>query len=97
MLAVGIDWAEDANQIVLGHPGEGVIESFQIPHRPEAVARLIERIGALEPDPAEVRVAIETKHGHLVEALLDAGYAVVPVNPDLVARRPGPARKKDDP
>lgn len=97
MLAVGIDWAEDSNQVVLGRPSEGVIESFQIPHRVEAVARLIERIGSLEPDPAEVRVAIETKHGHLVEALLDAGYSVVPVNPDLVARRRGPARKKDDP
>jgi transposase len=32
----------------------------------------------------------------LVEALIDAGFAVVPVNPDLVARRRGPARKKDD-
>ncbi len=97
MLGVGIDWAEDADQVALGRPGEGVIEAFSIPHRPEAVARLIERIGALEPNPAEVRVAIETKHGHLVEALVDAGYTVVPVNPDLVARRRGPARKKDDP
>jgi transposase len=97
MLAVGIDWAEDADEVVLGRPGEGVIDAFSVPHRPEAVARLIERIGALEPDPAEIRVAIETKHGHLVEALVDAGYAVVPVNPDLVARRRGPARKKDDP
>lgn len=96
MLGVGIDWAEDSNQVALGQPGEGIIEEFALPHRPEAVTRLIERIGALEPDPAEVRVAIETKHGHLVEALLDAGYVVVPVNPDLVARRRGPARKKDD-
>jgi transposase len=97
VLGVGIDWAEDANQVALGRPGEGAIESFSIPHRPEAVRDLIERIGVLEPDPAEVRVALETKHGHLVEALLEAGYAVVPVNPDLVARRRGPARKKDDP
>lgn len=96
MLGVGIDWAEDANQVAIGRPGEGVVEELSAPHRPEAVAKLIERIGALEPDPAEVRVALETKHGHLVEALLDAGYAVVPVNPDLVARRRGPARKKDD-
>ncbi len=34
--------------------------------------------------------------GCLVEALIDAGFTVVPVNPDLVARRRGPARKKDD-
>ena len=97
MLGVGIDWAEDADQVALGRPGQGVIEEFSIPHRPEAVARLIERISLLEADPAEVRVALETKHGHLVEALVEAGYAVVPVNPDLVARRRGPARKKDDP
>jgi hypothetical protein len=31
-----------------------------------------------------------------VEQLLDAGFTVVPVNPDLIARRRGPARKKDD-
>lgn len=97
MLGVGIDWAEDADQVAFGRPGEGVIEEFTIPHRREAVGRLIERIGVLEPDPAKVRVAIETKHGHLVEALLDAGYAVVPVNPQLVAKRRGPAKKKDDP
>ena len=28
--------------------------------------------------------------------LLDAGFTVLPVNPDLIARRRGPARKKDD-
>jgi transposase len=50
----------------------------------------------LEPDPAEVRVVIETRHGPLVERLVDAGYVVLPVNPDLAARCRGPARKKDD-
>ncbi len=39
---------------------------------------------------------METRHGMLVERLVDAGYVVVPVNPDLVARRRGPAKKKDD-
>ena len=41
-------------------------------------------------------MVLETSYGMLVERLLDAGYTVVPVNPDLVARRRGPARKKDD-
>ena len=63
---------------------------------PAAVDQLIAQIAALEPDPAEVRVVIETRHGLLVERLLDAGHVVLPVNPDLVARRRGPARKKDD-
>jgi len=43
-----------------------------------------------------VRVVIETRHGLLVDALVDAGYTVLPVNPELVSRRRGPARKKDD-
>jgi hypothetical protein len=50
----------------------------------------------LEPDPGEVRVVLETRHGLLVERLLEAGFVVVPVNPDLIARRRGPAKKKDD-
>ena len=57
---------------------------------------MLERIGRLESDPAEVRVVLETRHGLLVEALIDAGYTVLPVNPELVSRRRGPARKKDD-
>jgi len=57
---------------------------------------LVARVLRLEPDPAEVRVVLETRHGLLVEALLDAGFTVIPVNPDVVARRRGPARKKDD-
>jgi hypothetical protein len=96
LLGVGIDWAEQFHLVALGRPGEGVIEITQVPHSPAAVDALLAKITALEPDPAEVRVAIETRHGLLVERLTDAGVAVLPVNPDLVARRRGPARKKDD-
>jgi transposase len=96
VLAVGIDWAEDDHLVALGRPGEGVTEVVRVAHTPTAVAALLERIATLEADPAQVRVVLETRHGTLVEQLLDAGYTVVPVNPDLVARRRGPARKKDD-
>ena len=96
MLGVGIDWAEEFHDIALGTPEKGVIEQFRIEHGPGGVERLIGRCVALEPDPAEVRVVLETRHGLLVDALVDAGFTVVPVNPDLVARRRGPARKKDD-
>ena len=96
MLGVGIDWAEAFHLVALGHPDQGVIQIRRVEHTPAAVDQLIAQIAALEPDPAEVRVVIETRHGLLVERLLDAGYVVLPVNPDLVARRRGPARKKDD-
>ena len=96
MLGVGIDFAEEFHVVALGRPGDGVIEVFRVDHTPAALASLVARIATLEPDPAEVRVVLETSHGLLVERLLEAGYVVVPVNPDLVARRRGPARKKDD-
>ena len=82
--------------MALGRPGEGVIAQFRIDHGPAGVQGLIRRCLELEPDPAEVRVVLETRHGLLVEALVDAGFTVLPVNPDLVARRRGPAKKKDD-
>jgi hypothetical protein len=93
---VGIDWAESFHDVALGQPGNGVIGQFRIEHGPAGVGRLIARCLELEPDPAEVRVVLETRHGLLVEALADAGFTVLPVNPDLVARRRGPAKKKDD-
>jgi Transposase/Transposase IS116/IS110/IS902 family len=96
VLGVGIDWAEAFHDVALGQPGKGVIEQFRIGHGPDGLARLVARCLELEPDPAEVRVVLETRHGLLVEALVDAGFTVLPVNPALVARRRGPARKKDD-
>jgi len=74
----------------------GWLSSFRIEHGAAGVARLVARSLELEADPAEVRVVLETRHGLLVEALVDAGFTVLPVNPDLVARRRGPAKKKDD-
>ncbi len=96
MLAVGIDWAESFHDVALGRPGEGVIEQFRFEHSVAGVGRLVARCLELESDPAEIRVVLETRHGVLVETLLDAGFTLLPVNPDLVARRRGPAKKKDD-
>ncbi len=96
MLGVGIDWAEEFHLVALGRPGEGVFDVTRVEHDPRSLDALIARINGLEPDPAEVRVVLETSYGMLVEGLVDAGFTVVPVNPDLVARRRGPAKKKDD-
>jgi Transposase len=96
VLGIGIDWAEEFHLVALGRPDQGVIEVVRVEHHPKAVSALVERIAGLEPDPAELRVVIETRHGLLVEALVEAGYTVLPVNPELVSRRRGPARKKDD-
>ncbi len=98
-----MDWAESFHGVALGKPGQGVTAQFRIDHGPAGAQNLIARCLELEPDPAEVRGVLETRHGLLVEALADAGFTVLPVSPDLVrgaaARRrrrtmrrtPGPA------
>jgi transposase len=96
MLGIGIDWAEEFHIVALGRMGEGVSEVRRVDHGPAALAALVADIAHLEPDPSEVRVVLETRHGVLVETLVDAGYVVVPVNPSLVSQRRNPARKKDD-
>ena len=96
MLGVGIDWAEAFHVVALGRPGEGVVQVLWVEHDKPALEALLERLRVLEPDPGEVRVVLETRHGLLVERLVAAGFVVVPVNPDLIARRRGPAKKKDD-
>lgn len=69
MLGVGLDWAEQFHDVALGVPEKGVIEEFRIGHGPAGIARLVARCLALQPDPDEVRVVLETRHGLLVEAL----------------------------
>ena len=97
MLGMGVDWAESFHDVAFGRPGEGVITQFRIEHGPAGVARLIGRCLELEPDPAEVRVVLETRHGLLVEVLIDGGFTVLPVNPDLVARAAARRRRKMTP
>ncbi|MGY1901043.1 IS110 family transposase [Nocardia gipuzkoensis] len=96
LLAVGIDWAESFHDVALGRPDERVVEQFRVDHTAAGIERLVARCLGLEADPSEIRVVLETRHGLLVEALIDAGFTVLPVNPDMVARRRGPAKKKDD-
>lgn len=100
MLLVGIDWAETEHAAcLLSEQGE-VLRRLRIGHDVAGVDRLIGTIGELEPGPSRVLVAIETAHGLLVSALLEAGYSVYAINPKSVERyrtRTRVSRAKTDP
>lgn len=81
MLGVGLDWAEAFHVAALGRPQTGVTELRRVEHTPAGLRGLIEHIRTLEPDPAHVRVVVEIRHGLLVDALLAAGFTVLPINP----------------
>jgi phage-related baseplate assembly protein len=57
-----------------------------VEHSPAAVDQLLAQIAALEPDPAEVRVVIQTRHGLLVERLLDAELRAIARDDERAAR-----------
>jgi hypothetical protein len=71
-----------------------VIQIRRIGHTPAAVTDLLADIVRLEPDPAEVRVVLETRHGMLVERLVDTGVMVLPVNPSWSRGAAGRRRKR---
>ena len=80
---VGVDWASEQHAVcVLGVDGRNR-DAFAIAHSKDGFAKLIRRLGGLG-SPRQVPVAIERPDGRLVDALLEAGHAVVPVSPNAI-------------
>ena len=86
MYFVGIDWADDHHDIhILNGQGE-TVKAFRIPHTPQGLQTLLETVGNLSTDKSQVLFAIETSQHLLVDALLEAGYTIYPVNPKQAQR-----------
>ena len=52
--------------------------------------------GTSTPNPEHIACIVETSSGLLVTALLDAGFAVYPINPRTLGQRRNPAGAKTD-
>lgn len=92
---VGFDWASDHHDVVLVDQHGKIVEDFRFDDTAEGWQLLIKRLSK-HPD---VTVTIETSSGSTVERLLDAGYAVYPVNPKSAKRyreRKAPSGTKTD-
>ncbi|MCK4291926.1 MAG: transposase, partial [Planctomycetes bacterium] len=85
MLFTGIDWSDRVLDFHL-RTGDGkVLTQGEVQPNVEGLTELftaLERHGPAE----EIGIAIETSHGAWVQALLDRGYKVYPVNPKTVER-----------
>jgi hypothetical protein len=95
---VGVDWGESNNQVhVLGAGGDGQARSF--PADGSGIAKMVDWLTSQCDRPQELGVAIEVPHGPVVEAVLDAAFAVYALNPKKVDRfrdRHSIAGAKDD-
>lgn len=98
MWYAGIDWANDHHDaLVINEVGEQVA-SLRVPHSKAGLGQLTAFLQHITGTEAKEQMAciIETSHGLLVAALLDAGFPVYPVNPKMVDRRRKPAGAKTD-
>ena len=62
-MGVGIDGAGQFHLVAPGRGDNGAFEVTSVERTPAAATALMSRIVGLEPDPADVRVVIETSHG----------------------------------
>jgi transposase len=92
---VGFDWASDHHDVVVVDREGRIVEDFRFDDTADGWELLRKKLGAYPP-PA---VVIETSSGSVVERLLQAGYAVYPVNPKAAQRyreRKAPSGTKTD-
>lgn len=84
----GIDWASREHAVCVVDERGAVVARFTELHTAAGMADLVRRLRKLAAG-GELRVAIERPSGVLVDTLVDAGLAVVPVHPNAVkAARP---------
>jgi hypothetical protein len=65
-----------------------VLTQFTVPHTAAGLAELVTRLSRCGP-PERLRVGIERPSGLLVDTLVAAAFAVVPIHPNAIkATRP---------
>lgn len=97
LLYVGIDWADTQHRISVIDSQGLEKANFTIPHTREGLECLKEKLLQMAKNPQSAACVIETKHGLLIQFLLEEGFTVYPVNPKVVDRRRKPSGAKSDP
>lgn len=86
MIFAGIDWASDHHDlVVLGEDGKESLKT-KVEHSGEGFAALGVELAKVSKIPGEIHIGIETHESPLLFWLLDAGYAVYPINPRTANR-----------
>lgn len=95
---VGLDWASEDHAVCVIDDRGSVEGQFVVKHTDAGLRELCARLSAVA-EPKNLRIAVERPSGLLVATLVDAGFVVVPIHPNVVkASRPrySAAGGKDD-
>ncbi len=109
MWFAGIDWADEHHAVAIVDEAGHQHGTLRVAHSAAGVEALVtflrgysqrtaraDALPAPAPDPEQVACIIETTHGLLITALLEAGFPVYPVNPKTLAHWRKPAGAKTD-
>ena len=81
MWYVGIDWADTHHDLLVLDEAGRRTGSQRVAHTPAGLETLKQFLLAISPSPEDFACIVETSHGLLIAFLLEAGFAVYPVNP----------------
>jgi transposase len=88
IVRVGIDWAQETHAVCVLAADGSIDDRWETAHTAAGLAQLrrqLARYGA----PQTIHIAIERPSGLLVDTLVDAGFIVVPIHPNVLnAARP---------
>lgn len=99
MWFAGIDWADTHHDVVVIDQAAKRLATHRFAHTASGIADLItflKSIGDVAAHPEHLACIIETTHGVLITALLEAALPVYPVNPATLQHSRSPSRAKTD-
>lgn len=85
----GLDWASRDHALCVIDDSGAICDRFEVTHDAAGLRELTCRLRRFAPEPAHLPIAIERPSGLVVDTLLEAGFAVFPIHPNVVkATRP---------
>jgi transposase len=95
MWFAGIDWADRHHDLVVIDEAGRKVAQLRVEHSPEGLAKLVSFLREIAPLD-QIACLLETTHGLLITALLEAGAVLYPVNPKTVDRKGSASGAKTD-
>ena len=80
---VGLDWGGSSHAVCIVDAAGKILDQFSVTHDRDGLADLVVRLRRHGP-PDQTRIAIERPSGLLVDVLVEAGFVVTPVHPNVV-------------
>ena len=85
---IGLDRAGTSHAVCILDQAGTVAQQFEVPHSGRRLLVTLRRKLAAFGQPGDLPIAIERPSALLVDALIDAGYLVVPIHPNAVKASP---------